>query len=132
MRGRDVRPTDTQPSVQPSEGNPVVLKRRVSAGSPGAELSVGDEQDAETPTSQATGDPPAAQLVKRLYSMQGAISALECKASSEAVLTLNMGGLTMKLHATDLSKVPFLTSTGDAQPHAMTCPELRGRSLRVL
>jgi tetratricopeptide (TPR) repeat protein len=105
----------------------------IASGRPRAE-SANETPTVEAPpppASAAASSAPPAPATPRTYSMIGNIAALDCNAAPQVTLTLSLGGLTMKLHAADLSKVEFLAAGGAAPGRPMACAQLRGITARI-
>jgi tetratricopeptide (TPR) repeat protein len=109
----------------------VALVRRPGSVLSTREPSEGAAATAEASPSTTEAPAPSTSPAARVYSMRGDIVAVDCRAAPQVTLTLTMGRLSMKLHATNLSKVTFLTSTGAPQSRAMTCAQLRGMAARI-
>lgn len=113
----------------PSSPQPMILDRQ--NGTPA-------HPNSPTPVpSAAAQPPPAAPAVPaavrpnvRLFGMTGRITAARCAPAPEALLTLSLGGITMKLHATNLSQVTFRNAAG-ARTHPTACARLAGKAVHI-
>jgi tetratricopeptide (TPR) repeat protein len=74
---------------------------------------------------------PAAPVGKRLYSMVGTISQVECTAFPQLLLKLEAGTIAMRLHAADFKMVAFKPSAATVPSSKVACGSLQGRRARV-
>jgi tetratricopeptide (TPR) repeat protein len=84
-------------------------------------------QEGNEGSGPATPPPPGG---KRLYSMSGTISQVDCAAFPQLILKLEAGGLAMRLHASDLNVVAIKPSTATMPSSKTSCGALQGRRAR--
>jgi Tfp pilus assembly protein PilF len=113
----------TAPATPTAPARDTVLARR-----PGATEGAQSPAAGEGATGAAAV--PATPAAARTYSMIGNVSNLDCGSAPQVTLTLSLGGVDMKLHAADISKVDFLGPAG-APVRAMACSQLRGITARM-
>jgi hypothetical protein len=115
--GRDESSAPVTPRLQRRKGS----EETESAGNPAAPEGIEGNGPA-TPT------PPAG---KRLYSMSGTISQVDCTAFPQLILKLEAGGLAMRLHASDFKAVAIKPSTVAVPSSKTSCGALQGRRARL-
>ena len=74
---------------------------------------------------------PAPPVPKRLYSMVGTVSQVDCTAFPRLILKLEAGAIAMRLHASDFKMVTIKPSSATAPSSKASCGALQGRRTRV-
>ncbi len=67
----------------------------------------------------------------RTYSMMGRIVELDCSAEPEAILTLTMSTITMRLHAADAGKIEYRVGERGSTAAANPCAKWKARQAKV-
>jgi tetratricopeptide (TPR) repeat protein len=95
------------------------------------------ERTEKTPVSRTSppkidaAPPPEAPKPSRPYSMMGRIVELDCSMAREATLTLTMSGITMRLHAADVTKVEYQVAEKPSTAAANPCAQWKGRQAKI-
>lgn len=79
-------------------------------------------------SSPATTAPP---IAKRLYSMVGTVSQVNCTVFPQLIFKLEAGAIAMRLHASDFKMVTIKPSSANVPPSKASCGALQGRRARV-
>jgi tetratricopeptide (TPR) repeat protein len=119
------RPAPDSSTKHPPEGGtptePALKKRGQTAEGPSP----------NAPASPPSSAEPAAPVKLRTYSMMGRITEPSCGPPNEAVLTLSMSGITMRLHAADTVKIEYSVAGKKSSAAANPCAQWKGRSAQI-
>jgi len=74
---------------------------------------------------------PVAEAKPRLYSAFGRITEVGCASPPAMNLTLSLGGLVVRLHATNFFKVDYLTTSWKPPANFNPCTHLKGLSAQL-
>ena len=88
-------------------------------------------QPASTDPPASTGITPAKPRVAGTLA-EGRAAAVACTPPSEMMLTIDFGGVTIRVHAEDRSRVQFTMRGGPVPVNFDPCTQLRGRKVAVL
>jgi tetratricopeptide (TPR) repeat protein len=94
------------------------------------EKTAASKTSAPAPTSNAAPAPEAPKA-SRPYSMMGRIVELDCSTAPEATLTLTMNGITMRLHAADVTKIEYQVAEKASTAGANPCAQWKGRQAKI-
>jgi tetratricopeptide (TPR) repeat protein len=117
------------PPAEPPEAMPRI-ERKVEPVQPAPiPVTTAEPTTVATAPSEAAVPPPFSET--RTYSMLGTITDVNCASAPQVQLTLKSLTILMKLHAEDLAKVLIKIPGSEAPAKNVSCPSLRGRSVRV-
>ncbi len=94
----------------------------------------GDEKTPSRPDVAAPATPSAdkpGRNNERGYSMLGKMDAVSCSSNGAMDLTLEMGGIQMKLHADDITQVKFVSATWKPPANFNPCVHLKGLTAEI-
>jgi tetratricopeptide (TPR) repeat protein len=121
-----VKSANTPPPPAPVSSNSPQAK---SISQPAAAPAPTAATRAETPAAAAPAPPMFSET--KIYSMIGTVTDVICSAAPQVQLSLKSIALLMKLHTTDLSKLPIKSADSASPMKSPACSSLRGRSVRI-
>jgi tetratricopeptide (TPR) repeat protein len=102
------------------------LQARVSA-----EARIDPPADRNRPAESTQVPASVAEAKPRLYSALGKITEVSCASPPAMNLTLTLGALVMRLHATNFFKVDYLTTSWKPPANFNPCTHLKGLSAQL-
>jgi hypothetical protein len=96
-----------------------------------AEARIDPPADRNRPAESTQVPASVAEAKPRLYSALGKITEVSCASPPAMNLTLTLGALVMRLHATNFFKVDYLTTSWKPPANFNPCTHLKGLSAQL-
>jgi hypothetical protein len=95
-----------------------------------SESSVNASRATARVAAPAAGTPVAVNST-HVYSMMGAIAAVNCANAPQALFTLQSAGIVMHLHAADFAKLEIKSAAGNVSAARISCVQFAGKKARI-